>query len=260
VRATWEATGVDVARASGEGAAVPELRPFLSGPAVIGLTGLFSPIVGALSVYDELAADPALFTWAELVLKVSGVRSVVQGLERLPPGNFVLAVNHQSHFDSLVLFRHIHRHMRFVAKRELTKIPVFGQAMRLAGNVIVDRSGGAQDKKLLAEAVDAVRNRVSIVFYAEGTRSDDGVLRPFKKGAAVLAIDAQVPLVPAALAGTHEILPKGTIAVRPRPAALVIGEPIATEGLTHADRDSLTERAHAAVARQLEEAKALLLG
>jgi 1-acyl-sn-glycerol-3-phosphate acyltransferase len=231
-----------------------------SGPAVIGLTGLLSPIVAGLSVYDELAADPVLFTWAEWVLKVSGVRSVAVGVERLPPKNFVLAVNHQSHFDSLVLFRHIHRHMRFVAKRELTRIPVFGQAVRIAGNVIVDRSGGARDKQLLADAVEAVRNRVSIVFYAEGTRSEDGVLRPFKKGAAVLAIDAQVPLVPAALAGTHEILPKGTLAVRPRPAALVVGEPIDTTGMSQDDRDALTERAHAAVARQLEEAKALLPG
>ena len=235
-----------------------DLRSLISGPAAAGLTGFFSPIVMGLSFYDELAADPALFMWASSVLKVAGVRTVARGVEKLPPGNFVLAVNHQSHFDALVLFRHIRRHMRFVAKRELTKIPIFGHAMRRAGNVIVDRSGSDADKKLLAEAVEAVRTRVSICFFAEGTRSDDGLLRPFKKGAAVFAIDAQVPLVPAALGGTHAILPKGTIAVRPRPAALVIGDPIDTTGLTHADRDALTQRAHAAVERQLAEANALL--
>ncbi len=235
-----------------------DLRSLIAGPAAAGLTGFFSPVVMGLSLYDENAADKALFAWASSILKVAGVKTIARGVEKLPPGNFVLAVNHQSHFDSLVIFRHVRRHMRFVAKKELTKIPIFGQAMRIAGNVIVDRSGGEHDKKLLAEAVEAVRTRVSIVFYAEGTRSDDGVLRPFKKGAAIFAIDAQVPLVPAALAGTHEILPKGTLAVRPRPAALVIGDPIDTTGLTHADRDTLTQRAHAAVERQLEEAKALL--
>lgn len=235
-----------------------ELRSLFAGPAAAGLTGFFSPIVMGLSFYDENAADPALFAWSSSILKVAGVKTVARGVEKLPAGNFVLAVNHQSHFDALVLFRHIRRHMRFVAKRELTKIPIFGHAMRRAGNVIVDRSGSDADKKLLAEAVHAVQTRVSICFFAEGTRSDDGVLRPFKKGAAVFAIDAQVPLVPAALGGTYEILPKGTLAVRPRPAALVIGDPIDTTGLTHADRDSLTQRAHQAVARQLEEANSLL--
>jgi 1-acyl-sn-glycerol-3-phosphate acyltransferase len=234
------------------------LRSLIAGPAAAGLTGFFSPIVAGLSFYDELAADPVLFLWASSVLKVAGVKTVARGVEKLPPGNFVLAVNHQSHFDALVLFRHIRRHMRFVAKRELTKIPIFGQAMRKAGNIVVDRSGSDADKKLLHEAIEAVRTRVSICFFAEGTRSEDGALRPFKKGAAVFAIDAQVPLVPAALAGTHEILPKGTLAVRARPAALVIGEPLDTTGLTHDDRDSLTTAVHAAVARQLEEAKGLL--
>ncbi len=234
------------------------IRSLIAGPAAGAITGLFSPIVAGLSFYDELAADPALFLWASSILKVAGVKTIARGVDKLPPGNFVLAVNHQSHFDALVLFRHIRRHMRFVAKRELTKIPIFGQAMRKAGNVIVDRSGSDADKKLLHEAIDAVRTRVSICFFAEGTRSEDGVLRPFKKGAAVFAIDAQVPLVPAALAGTHEILPKGTLQVRAKPAALVIGEPIDTTGMTHDDRDRLTKAAHEAVARQLEEANALL--
>ncbi|MBL8955718.1 MAG: 1-acyl-sn-glycerol-3-phosphate acyltransferase [Myxococcaceae bacterium] len=233
-------------------------RSLFAGPAAAGITGFFSPIVAGLSFYDELAADPVLFAWATSILKVAGVKTVARGLEKLPPGNFVLAVNHQSHFDALVLFRHIRRHMRFVAKRELTKIPIFGQAMRKAGNIVVDRRGTDADKKLLREAIEAVQTRVSICFFAEGTRSDDGVLRPFKKGAAVFAIDAQVPLVPAALAGTHEILPKGTLQVRARPAALVIGDPIDTTGMTHDDRDRLTSMAHAAVAKQLQEAQALL--
>jgi 1-acyl-sn-glycerol-3-phosphate acyltransferase len=234
------------------------IRQLLAGPAAAGITGFFSPIVAGLSFYDEFAADPVLFAWASSILKVAGVKTVARGVEKLPPGTFVLAVNHQSHFDAPVLFRHIRRHMRFVAKRELTKIPIFGQAMRKAGNIVVDRTGSEHDKKLLHDAIDAVRTRVSICFFAEGTRSEDGVLRPFKKGAAVFAIDAQVPLVPAALAGTYEILPKGTLQVHAKPAALVIGDPIDTTGMTHDDRDALTQRAHAAVATQLEEANALL--
>lgn len=236
------------------------LRTVVAGAGVVGLTGTASAVVAGLSFVGERTADPTLFLWADAVLRVSGVKSACRGLEHLPEGNFVLAVNHQSNFDAMVLFRHIHRHMRFVAKRQLRKVPVFGYALERAGNVFVDRTGGEGDKQRLKEAAAHVRNRVSVVFFAEGTRSDDGVLRPFKKGAAIMALEAQVPLVPAALAGTHAILPKGTIAIRPRPAALVIGKPLETKGLGVEARESLTLEAHASVAKLLDEANAMLPG
>jgi 1-acyl-sn-glycerol-3-phosphate acyltransferase len=234
------------------------LRSMVGGPVTIGITGAFSPLVSALSLVDETAPDPLLYLWARSCLRVAGVRTEARGLENLPSGNFILAVNHISHFDALVLFGHIRRHMRFVAKQELSKIPVFGAALKRAGNIFVERTGGEKDKAVMAEAAHAVRERVSIVFFAEGTRSDDGVLRPFKKGAAVMAIEAGVPLVPAAVWGTHQILKKGSLVVHPHPAALVVGAPIETSGLTLDDRDSLTTAAHAAVASSLEEAKRMV--
>jgi 1-acyl-sn-glycerol-3-phosphate acyltransferase len=229
------------------------VRTAIAGAASVGITGALSPIVSGLSFLDERAPDDVLWLWAESILRSSGVTTEVRGLENLPSGNFVLAANHQSNFDALVLFRHIRRHMRFVAKMQLRRIPVFGYALHRAGNIFVDRSGSERDKALLAEAVRAVRERVSVVFFAEGTRSDDGVLKPFKKGAAIMALEAQVPLVPVAIAGTHRILEKGSIAIRPRPAVLLIGKPLATEGLSVDAREALSERAHAEVARLLEE-------
>lgn len=234
------------------------MRTLFAGSAAVGITGVASPVVSALSLVGEEAMDPVLNVWARSILAVSGVRSEVRGLENLPAGNFVLAVNHQSHFDALVLFAHIRRHMRFIAKQQLRKIPVFGYALARAGNVFVDRTGSDSDKSKLKDSVRAVQERVSIVFFAEGTRSKDGKLAPFKKGAAVLALEAGVPLVPAALAGTHEILPSGKIAIQARPAALVIGAPLLTTGLTLADRDRLTEQAHARVAACLAEAEAIV--
>lgn len=234
------------------------LRSIWASGAAVGLTGGLSPVVAALSFVDEKAPDPVLYFWARSVLGSVGVKWKVEGLEHLPPGNFVLVVNHQSHFDALLLFANIRRHMRFIAKRELTKIPVFGYALKKVGNVFVERSGSEKDRKRLQETVDAVRNRVSIVFFAEGTRSEDGALRPFKKGAAVLAVDAQVPMIPAAVSGTAEILKKGTLVVRPHPAALVLGPPISVEGKTVDDRDALTQQAHDAVALCLERAQQLV--
>ena len=234
------------------------LRGAISGAAAVSITGTLSAVVSALSFIDERAPDPAIHLWADSILKASGVRTQCRGLENLPPGNFVLCVNHQSNYDALVLFRHIRRHMRYVAKTQLQKVPLLGPALRRAGNIFVDRTGGSGDRHKLMEAAAAVRDRVSIVFFAEGTRSDDGILRPFKKGAAAMAIEAGVPLVPAALAGTHRILEKGSMIIRPRPSALIIGAPLSTKGLTADDREALTEKAHAAVARMLEEGNRLV--
>ncbi len=234
------------------------LRTMVSGAGVVGLTGAVSPLVSALTFLDERAPDPAIHFWADSILKVSGVETQCRGLENLPTENFVLCLNHQSNFDVLVLLRHVRRHIRFVAKRQLRKVPVLGYAMERAGNVFVDRSGGDADKEALREAAKAVRERVCVAFFAEGTRSEDGVLKPFKKGAAVMAIEAQVPLVPAAVAGTGEILPKGTVAIRPRPAALVIGKPLETKGLTMDARERLTIDAHDRVAELLAEGNGLI--
>ena len=234
------------------------LRSAFSGAAAVGITGTLSTVVSALSFIDERAPDRAIHLWADTILRASGVRTQCRGLENLPPGNFVLCVNHQSNFDALVLFRHIRRHMRYVAKTQLQKVPLLGPALRRAGNIFVERTGTPSDREKLLDAATAVRDRVSIVFFAEGTRSDDGLLRPFKKGAAAMAIEAQVPLVPAALAGTHRILEKGSIIIRPRPSALIIGEPISTTGLKSEDRERITDQAHAAVAQLLAQGNQLV--
>jgi 1-acyl-sn-glycerol-3-phosphate acyltransferase len=234
------------------------LRTAFAGASVVGITGALSPVISALTFLDERAPDPLLYVWADAILRSSGVRTEVRGLENLPRGNFVMCVNHQSNFDAMLLFRHIRRHFRFVAKSELLKMPVFGYALKRAGNIFVDRNGGQGDRTKLSDAVKAVRDRVSVVFFAEGTRSDDGLLRPFKKGAAIMAVEAQVPLVPMAIAGTHLILQKGHVAIHPRPAALIIGKPIETAGLSVEAREALTERAHDEVARLLEEGNTLV--
>lgn len=227
-----------------------------AGTSAVGLTGGFSLAVSALSLKDPRNADGALNLWARSVLAAAGVRSEVHGLERIPEGHVVFVCNHQSHYDALVFLAHVRKHTRWVAKRELFRIPVFGPALRRAGNIPVERSGGQKDRSRLSEAVQAVRERVSVMFFAEGTRSEDGLLRPFKKGAAMLAIQAGVPVVPVAVSGTRLILPKGGRAVRwGQRVALVVGEPISTEGLQVQDREALTQRLEAAVAGLYAEAR-----
>ncbi|MBN1204386.1 MAG: 1-acyl-sn-glycerol-3-phosphate acyltransferase [Myxococcaceae bacterium] len=189
------------------------------------------------------------------MMAAAGATHTARGLEHLPEGNVVFVCNHQSNYDVILFFAHVRKHTRWIAKRELFKIPVFGQTMRLAGNIPVDRDGSEADKSRLSEAVTAVRERVSVMFFPEGTRNSDGKLKPFKKGAAVFAIQAGVPIVPMAVSGTRLILPKKSLAIRwGKRAALVIGEPIPTQGLTLEDRDALTHRMEETVARLYAQA------
>lgn len=232
------------------------LQTAFAGTAAVGITGVASVAVSVLSLKDAKAADPALVLWARSVLASAGVQHEAVGLEHIPEeGHVVFVSNHQSHYDALVNFAHIRKHTRYVAKAELFKIPVFGGAMRRAGNIRVERTGGGGDRARLSDAVRAVQERVSVLFFAEGTRSTDGRLRPFKKGAAALAIQAGVPVVPMAVSGTRLILPKGGRAVRwGQKVALVVGEPIPTAGLTLQDRDALTLKLEDAVAQLYAEA------
>jgi 1-acyl-sn-glycerol-3-phosphate acyltransferase len=236
-------------------------RTALTGSAVVGLTGTLAPLVTLLSYRDQKLPDPIIHFWARTLLRAAGVEVVARGVENVPTdGTFIMVINHQSHFDVLVLFSQLgpRAHMRFVGKSELFKIPIFGSALKAAGNVRVERDGGAGDRARMQEAITTVREKSSIVFFSEGTRSDDGVLRPFKKGAAVLAIQAGVPIVPAAVAGTGKILPKGTKRIHSGRAALVIGEPISVQGYALEERDALTEKSRQSVEKLLAEANGLL--
>jgi 1-acyl-sn-glycerol-3-phosphate acyltransferase len=234
------------------------LQTVFAGTAAVGLTGVASASVTVLSQLGQVpAADQVLRLWARSGLASAGVQHEAVGLEHIPQeGNVVFVCNHQSHFDAMVNFAHIDKHTRYVAKAELFKIPVFGRALRVAGNIPVQRTGGADDRARLEEAVTALRERVSVLFFAEGTRSDDGQLKPFKKGAATLAIQAQVPVVPLALSGTRLILPKGGRAIQwGQRVALVVGRPVPTQGLTLENRDALTRRLEEAVAGLYAEAR-----
>lgn len=226
---------------------------------VFGFTPLAAPVVSLLALKDAELPNPLIRFWARSILRSAGVEPVVEGRSHLPArGTFVLVVNHQSNLDIPLLLAGIERHLRFVAKEALFRIPLFGPAMRRTGNVAVDRQGSGKDRRKVSDAALSVRERVSIAVFAEGTRSETGALGSFKKGAAVLAIEAQVPLIPAAIGGTGRALPKSRFRVRGGgKVALVIGAPLSTAGLTYDDRDALTQTARDKVAELLERANRL---
>ncbi len=234
------------------------LHTVATGASAFGLTLVCGPTASVLALRDKKLADPVARAWGKGIVAAAGVKPVVEGLEKLPTRTAIYVGNHQSNFDVPLIFSEVPRHLRFVAKAELFRIPVLGAAMKAIGNIKVDRSGGEKDRETMAKAIDEVRERVNILFFAEGTRSEDGVLRPFKKGAFILAIQSGVPILPFAIAGTRHILPKkGRWIHAGQRAALVFGDPISTAGMKAEDRESLMRQTHAEVARLYARAQTL---
>jgi len=212
--------------------------------------GLKVIIAGFLRVPNRPGGlyDGAGRYWSRGLLWGAGVSVRAVGFAHVPHDRPVVYVaNHQSFFDILALAATVPGQMRFVAKREMAKIPILGPAMKAAGQIFIDRQNRARAFEAYEEAAQAVNAGLNAVVFAEGTRSRTGELQPFKKGPFVFAIASQVPIVPVYCAGTFDILRKGSIWVRPHPITLYFGEPIPTAGLTYEDREALLERTRAVI-------------
>jgi len=188
--------------------------------------------------------------YSRQLLRAAGVEVRIEGLEHVAPkGPQIIACNHQSFFDMLAVMASLPVRARFVAKKELFLVPFFGWALHYLGHIRLDRQNRKQAFAAYEIAAETlVKRRMHVVVFPEGTRSRSGLLLPFKKGPAVLAIAAGVTVVPCYCAGTFDILPKGSIIVRPHPVQLFFGPPLDAAGLTYDDRDAFTERLRDAVA------------
>lgn len=175
--------------------------------------------------------------WAPSALGLAGVTVRVHAPPALLDGPVIYASNHESALDVWALLRAIPRNVRFVAKQELFRIPVFGWYLKLARFVAVDRRDRAQAVQALKRAAEIVRGGISLVVFPEGTRSADGHVQPFKKGPFVLAMEAGVPVVPVAVAGAFALSPKGRVVVHRGTIDVAIGEPVRPGDL--ADKDAL---------------------
>lgn len=193
--------------------------------------------------------------WSRVFLLVPPMSYSVTGTEHIQPGTqyFVLA-NHLSNFDIPLLFRAIPTPIRYLAKKELYKIPVFAQALHVAGIVKIDRGAGASSYAAINEGVARAKaNGYSLIVFAEGTRSRDGELHPFKKGAFRMAISTGLPVVPVTVSGTWEVWPPGSKLFYKGHADVVIHKPIPTAGMTVQDIDSLRNQVYGTIDEKFHE-------
>ncbi len=217
-------------------------------------TAFFSTvsIVGGLIRAPASLHDWVHRNWGRTELWAAGVRTHVRGLENVShtsPQIFV--ANHQSIFDIFAILACVPASVRFVAKKELGRIPIFALAMRAAGHVFIDRKdrrGASEAMRVAGERMK--RDRLSLGLFPEGTRSPTGSLREFKRGTFALAIGTQVPIVPLAVDGGYRVSTRGRI--RAGRMDLSLGAPMPTEGKTAEDRDEVLGSVRREISGMLE--------
>ena len=187
--------------------------------------------------------------WARTVLAICRVRVRVKGVENLERGrSYVYVSNHASMFDIPAILASVPDQIRIVYKKELEVVPFFGWGLKWGHYIGIDRGRGSKAMQSLEEAIGKIRNGQSLLLYAEGTRTLDGKLQPFKRGAFNIAVRAGVPVVPLTVNGSFRIMPKGSIIIHPGNVEIVLGKPILIDSLSGREAErQLMEQVHAAI-------------
>jgi 1-acyl-sn-glycerol-3-phosphate acyltransferase len=229
---------------------------FLTAPAIILATLLMGIISLLTSVWDRTGFTQHRLAryWSRVLLAAGFVRCRVSGIEKLDPHRgYVLVANHASYFDTPVIISSIPLQFRFFAKHGLFSIPLLGGHLKRAGHLPVIREDPRSSIKTMSEGARIVRDLgVSLLLFPEGGRTPVQ-MRPFKEGAAYIAIKAGVPIVPIGLVNTRGILPMGSMMVRGGNVRIVVGDPIETTGMTIRDRVQLTQILQDQVVAMAEE-------
>ena len=188
--------------------------------------------------------------WSLWCLRVARIRLEVTGLDRVPAqGPVIFMGNHQGNFDIPAITMAIPRRFSWIAKEELFRIPLFGSAMRRAGYIPLDRSDGRKALKSMKLAAERIAAGASVVIFPEGTRTVDGSLLPFKRGAFLLASKAGVPVVPFTINGSREINPRNRRELNPGTIGVSFAAPVPTAGVPEGE---LMARVRDAIAARLE--------
>lgn len=209
-----------------------------------------------LLVYTLVSRNPDPLYWAGIsgvmfFVRAVGVRVRVVGKERIPPGVCLFVANHTSSADAPAVVGAIPRRIAILLKESLFRYPIVGQAFRLARFIPVNRRERDAAVESLEKAIAELRAGQSFLIYPEGTRSPDGRLQEFKKGAVVVAIKAGVPIVPMACSGAHRVMEKRSLVIHPGEILVEFLEPIDASAYTFEQRDVLNQRLHDAMAAGL---------
>ncbi len=228
---------------------------------LIPAISLYTIVLGAASIVSSAFDRRGYFAhrcaraWSWLILKTTGVRVTLEGLDRIEPGRtYIFVSNHQSIYDIPVIFASLPYQLRIIAKASLAHFPVLGWHLKRGGHLFVDRRNPDRGG-ILRRWRALVSEGLSLIIFAEGTRSWDGHVARFKGGSFMLAIEAGLPIVPLAVINTRAVMPKGRLRTEPADVRLVVHAPIQPPALaapTAQDAKALADRVHAVVAETVE--------
>jgi len=181
--------------------------------------------------------------WAARILRVCSIKIIVEGEENFKAGEtYVLAANHSSQFDIPILFKAIKPEFRIIYKKELEKIPLFGYQLKKSSFISIDRRDPRKSMKSMKDAVEFIKQNVNVLIFPEGTRSPDGNVQPFKRGAFMLASMSGKPIIPITVIGSSEIMPRGSLYFVPRDVKVIIHSPYYySDNMTKAQEQELME-------------------
>jgi 1-acyl-sn-glycerol-3-phosphate acyltransferase len=204
---------------------------------LVPVVGISTVLVGSVCLVLCMVVPPSTAgrwcgkSWARINAVAALMGVTVEGAEHVDAGrSHVVVANHQSQLDILVIYGWLGMDFRWVMKQELRRVPFLGVACEKLGHIFIDRS----DRSAAIAAINQARHRItggtSVFFFPEGTRSRNGNLLPFKKGAFRMAIELQLPILPVSIVGTHDMLPPDTMRLRKGCARLVIHPRVETTG------------------------------
>lgn len=180
---------------------------------------------------------------ADHILKITGTEMKVSGLENIPEGPCLFVSNHQAIFDGFLLIANINRLTGFIAKKEITKLPLVRSWLGAMHTIFIDRSNVREGMKAINEGAEKLKQGYSMIIFPEGTRSLKSEMAEFKKGSMKLAVKAGVPIVPVTVDGTYNVLEVGNH-VRGNTVKMMVHKPIFLENLSAEEKKDLAETTH----------------
>lgn len=217
-------------------------------------------VVFAFITHEENSIHKVASLWAKMLLKLTNTRTEIIGAENILTENpQIFMANHQSDFDILIVLAHLPGQFRWIVKKELFHIPLFGKAMRNAGYIEIDRQHHEKAMLSLDEAARKIREGKSVMSFPEGTRSKDGNIKPFKQGMFYLAIKSGAPIVPISIIGAGDIMPKRSLQINPGRIVMVIDRPIDVIDYSIENRQELIDTVRTVIIKNCEKYKNSLI-